>query len=154
MKYPMPIVRRSLAAPFMLGVWLLCACGGPQAVEGGEEILTSGAPSMMGEREATALAFIEDMTLVLSSNVDDPGAAVERMRAFLTVNQDAMLANAEAIGAHLSTLDASAARTYEAQLGAYLADAHAAWRQVRDTFRDAHPDAARELEGLIARVDA
>ena len=94
-------------------------------------------------------SFIEDMTLVLSSNVDDPSRR-ERMRV-LDVTRTRCSPTRSRWGAPRWSWRCA---HLQAQLGAYLADAHAAWRQVRDAFRDAHPDAARELEGLIARVDA
>lgn len=130
------------------------ACGGPQEVRGGEEVLTAGAPSMMGALELEALAFVEDMTLVLASNQDDPVAAVERMRAFLTVNQGAMMENATGLREQREGLSDAQARLHEAQFASHLSEAHQAWRDTLDAFRRAHPDAAREIEGLVARVDA
>lgn len=111
------------------------------------------ATSMMGEPEALALGLLEDMTLVLAANANEPATALERMQVFVRVNRDDMRASAQAIEARRAGMNVSEARQYEAQLSAYLADAHSAWRRAMTELQANHGDIARQVQQLVSRID-
>lgn len=138
----------------VVSLWSV-ACGGrQQRIEGGESLLTGeDATSMMGDSEALALGLLEDMTLVLAANASDPTTALERMQVFVRVNRDDMRSSAEAIEARRAGMSVAEARRYEAQLSAYLAEAHRAWRAAMMALQATNGDIARQVQQLVARVD-
>jgi hypothetical protein len=149
------MLRPPLVALLLALSMMLAACGGKQrVVEGGEDLLTGGPElAMMGEAEERARNLLIDVTLVLQSNTDNPESAVERIRAFLTVNQPSILSAAAEMEANFAALSPVDARLYEAQLSAYFDDVHSDWRDAISAFDQAHPGRGREVNELLARVD-
>lgn len=144
---------RAAAVLLAASATVAVGCGGGQVVEGGEDQLLVGYPSLMGSDEQLVRDLLADMTAVLESNANDAPVAKDRMEAFLRVNGPAMHQAAMACAARLAALEPGMRRVYEAQYAAYMQDAFANWVRVDQQFRSRHSEIGREISDLIEAMD-
>jgi hypothetical protein len=123
-----------------------------------QQVIASGniadaLPTLMGEHETRARDYLFEMADLLTTHVNDPDQAIQRMRAFIRVNRDDMAANAAALQGIWDGLDGFEARVYEAQFAAFIGEGTVAWVQAKRAFEVAHPAQIAIIQEVVANAD-
>ena len=131
---------------------IFAACGGRQT--------TSEIPEelpiillFMEENEVQALAYLEDMTVVLDANIDDPEAAYVRMEALLRVHSDEMIALARRIDERFQAMSPELQTLYTREWVAYFEPVYENWHTSMVAFRRSSGEVGMRLERMIAAFD-
>lgn len=123
-----------------------------------QQVVTSGniadaLPTLMGDHETRARDYLFEMADLLTTHVNEPDQAIQRMRAFIRVNRDDMAANAAALQGIWDGLEGFEARVYEAQFAAFIGGGTVAWVQAKRAFEVAHPAQIAIIQEVVANAD-
>ena len=125
-----------------------CSKKSPSSVYNAE-LLASAAEQSMGPNETRARELLEELTLVIEGNIDDPARAEDLLRAFLYNYREELPANALALERELASRTDDERLRYEESFSNYLAPATKRWRDLMAQYTTRHESSGRRIQRLL-----
>lgn len=141
-------VSFSIVAALMLGIG---GCGA-QSSQDDLEWQTQGRYAEtveMGPVVEESRRYLEELTMVVEANIDDPTAARERVQAFLEANREGLEANAVALNELHASMEGEAAEIWETSFAVYMEDAMGAWYDAGVDVRERDEREWERIERLL-----
>lgn len=131
--------------------WTACS-GGPVRIEDG---IRSDVPSegpVTGEAELRLRTHLEVITSILK-DTEDPAAAVNAVGEYLEAHKVPIREDVLSISERMEQMTVPDRVFYEERFSELMAPTLRAWREVKHAFRDANPDQASRIDGVMMYFD-
>jgi predicted lipoprotein len=135
----------SLSAVFSLG------CSKSQSTQADEPIeeLTTFEE---GTPEYEARSLVEELTIVVRTNRDEPQQALSKVERFVETNQQRIEENTEALEERYQRVPEEQRDAYARELAEFMAATTQAWRDALEDIRSSNEQAANRMERVLTDV--
>jgi hypothetical protein len=147
------ILSARLAFLFLVALLGAACAGGPTRLEPGTRVDLPAEGPEPGPLEAEARAHLEQMIAILTTPNEDPQDTVVTLGRYLDAHREAIGRLVRQLEARVTGMDTPERAYYEERFSDYFADANLRWSRALAAFRQAHPDAAVRVDGLMLYFD-
>jgi ABC-type glycerol-3-phosphate transport system substrate-binding protein len=105
-----------------------------------------------GTPEYEARALVEELTIVVDTNSDEPQQALSQVQRFVRSNQQRIEDNTEALEERYQRVPEEQRDIYARELAEFMAATTQAWRDALENIRDSSEQVADRIDRVLADV--
>ncbi|MBN1946761.1 MAG: hypothetical protein JW797_13885 [Bradymonadales bacterium] len=131
----------------------ICCSSSPTRVDPGERSDIPSEGPTPGPLEEQVRQYVLDMTERLQADNPDPHDKALSIGRYLTAHDAEIRSTVQQLRERIDQMSPAERVYYEEQFSLYFESATRMWHQVLQEFREAHPDDATLVDGLMIRFD-